>query len=409
MTVGVGHQEPGGTARRLLARLSAVARRRPTLVDAALAALVFAATAAPELVRAAPECGCRPTPWWAWPVFAAEALPLIWRRRIPFLVGFLVGVPTAVHGGSDLLDPPVAFAGLLALYTAAAHAEPAWKSRVAALFAGTGIAITLLLDGTRSDVLDWTFTVLTFAAAWILGDNARTRRLYARQVEQRAREQDERRAAEAARELAAERTRLARELHDVVAHHVSMMVVQAEAGGVVTHDPQLAGRTFDGIASTGRQALVEMRRLLGILRAGADPAAPTAPQPGLAAVPDLVRQVRAAGLPVDVTVEGEPAHLAPGVDLSAYRIVQEALTNALRHARPRSVQVRLAHVPQGLELEVADDGAPAPRAQAGDEDGGHGIVGMRERAGALGGWLRAGPLPGGGFRVAAFLPVRREP
>jgi signal transduction histidine kinase len=401
MTVGVGHQAPGGTARRLLARLSAAARRHPTLVDAALAALVFVATAAPELVRAAPaECGCRPTPWWAWPVFVAEALPLVWRRRIPFLVGFLVGVPTAVHGGSDLLDPPVAFAGLLALYTAAAHAEPAWKSRVAALFAGTGIAITLLLDGTRSDVLDWTFTVLTFAAAWILGDNARTRRLYARQVEQRAREQDERRAAEAARELAAERTRLARELHDVVAHHVSMMVVQAEAGGVVTHDPQLAGRTFDGIASTGRQALVEMRRLLGILRAGADPAAPTAPQPGLAAVPDLVRQVRAAGLPVDVTVEGEPAHLAPGVDLSAYRIVQEALTNTLRHAGRASATVSIAYRPDAVELEVLDDGTGAPAGH----DGGNGLQGMRERVALFGGRFEAGPRPDGGFAVRALLP-----
>jgi signal transduction histidine kinase len=394
-------EESRGRARRALGRLNERARRRPTLVDAALAALVFAATAAPELTRGSgDECGCGPTPWWAWLVFAAEALPLVWRRRIPFLVGFLVGVPTALHGASDLLDPPVAVAGLLAVYTAAAHAEPVWKSRLTAVIAGTTITLTLALDGTRSDLLDWTFTYLTFAAAWVVGDNARTRRLYAEQLEQRAREQDEHRAAEAARELAAERTRLARELHDVVAHHVSMMVVQAEAGAVVTHDPQLVTRTFDGIAGTGRQALVEMRRLLGILRAGADPTAPTAPQPGLAAVPELVRQVSAAGLPVQVTVEGDPADLPPGVDLSAYRIVQEALTNTLRHAGRASATVSIAYRRDAVELEVLDDGAGV----AGGQDGGNGLHGMRERVALFGGRLDAGPRPDGGFAVRAVLP-----
>jgi signal transduction histidine kinase len=179
-----------------------------------------------------------------------------------------------------------------------------------------------------------------------------------------------------------------------------MMVVQAEAGAVVTHDPQLATRTFDGIAGTGRQALVEMRRLLGILRAGADPTAPTAPQPGLAAVPELVRQVSAAGLPVQVTVEGEPAQLPPGVDLSAYRIVQEALTNTLRHAGRATATVSIAYRPDAVELEVLDDGAGV----VDGHDGGNGLHGMRERVALFGGRLDAGPRPDGGFAVRAVLP-----
>ena len=401
--------ESSGHARRVLARLTDLARRHPTLVDAALAVLVFAATAAPELTRSTPVgCGCRPTPWGAWPVFVAESAPLVWRRRIPFLVGFLVGIPTALHGASDLLDPPVMVAGLLAVYTAAAHAEPAWKSRLTAVVSAVTITATFVVDGSHSDALDWTFTYLTFATALVLGYSSRTRRLYTEQLEQRARDQEERRAADAERALAAERTRLAREMHDVVAHHVSMMVVQAEAGAVVSHDRELATRTFDGIAGTGRQALVEMRRLLGVLRTGGDGAAPTAPQPGLAAVPELVGQVRAAGLPVEVTVRGEPAPLPPGLDLSAFRIVQEALTNTLRHAGPATARVSIAYRPEAVELEVVDDGSAAPGCSPTGADadgaGGNGLRGMRERVALFGGSLDAGPRPGGGFGVRATLP-----
>ena len=212
----------------------------------------------------------------------------------------------------------------------------------------------------------------------------------------------ERDAAEAA--IVEERGRIARELHDVVAHAISVIVLQAR-GGRRLHDsePDETRGALDTIEHTGQQALVEMRRLVGLLRESDEELA-LAPQPTLSRLDHLVDQVRAAGLPVELSIEGEPIELPPGIDLSAYRIVQEALTNALKHAGPAQARVSLRYHPDGLEIEIADDGAGT----ANGDSGGHGLVGIRERVSVYGGELDAGPQADGGFAVRARLPYASE-
>ena len=199
-----------------------------------------------------------------------------------------------------------------------------------------------------------------------------------------------------------ERARIARELHDVVAHSISVMVLQARGGRrVLESEPTDAREAFAVIESTGQQALDEMRRLVGMLRSG-EKTLPLAPQPSLKEVGMLVEQVRAAGLPVQLDIEGEPRDLPPGVDLSAFRIVQEALTNALTHAGPARARVVLRYRADELELEISDDGT-------GDGSGsgsGYGLVGMRERVSVYGGELQAGRQPGGGYALRVRLPFR---
>ena len=214
--------------------------------------------------------------------------------------------------------------------------------------------------------------------------------------------------AERERDLAAreavveERARIARELHDVIAHHVSMIVLQAGAERRVLDGANTSTReVLETVERTGRSALTEMRRLLGMLRGDAND--PLTPQPGLTDVPTLVGQLREAGLPVELHVEGEPSELPVGIELSAYRIVQEALTNALKHAGEASATVNIRYGSDSLELEIADDGTgtstPVP-------SGGHGLVGIRERVALYGGRLDAGRRPGGGFTVRVLLPIR---
>jgi signal transduction histidine kinase len=213
--------------------------------------------------------------------------------------------------------------------------------------------------------------------------------------------------AEREREVAAreavveERARIARELHDAIAHNVSMMVVQAGAERRVLDPSQESTRdVLETVEEIGRNALTEMRRLVGMLRTDDDD--PLAPQPGLGDLPTLVGQVREAGLPVELHVEGAPRSLPVGLELSAYRIVQEALTNALKHAGEARASVRVRYADDSLELEVVDDGAGAPAELA---SGGHGLVGMRERVALYGGRFEAGRRPAGGFTVRVLLPI----
>jgi signal transduction histidine kinase len=225
--------------------------------------------------------------------------------------------------------------------------------------------------------------VALFAAAWFWGESGRAR--------EQERVERERSA------VAAERTRIARELHDIVTHNVSVMVVQAAAGNdVFATRPERAREALQAVEETGRRALGELRRLLDV-EAGDG----ALPQPGLARVGDLVQQVRRTGLPVELVVEGTARELPEGVDLSAYRIVQEALTNTLRHAYASRATVRIRHVPGTVEIEVDDDGVGAPATAT----GGRGLVGMRERVALFGGELTAGGRPEGGFRVHARVPV----
>jgi signal transduction histidine kinase len=214
--------------------------------------------------------------------------------------------------------------------------------------------------------------------------------------------------AEAARAVAEERRRIAREMHDVVAHSMSVMVVQAGgARRILRQDPARADAAGEQIERTGREALAEMRRMLGFLRAGEDD--PTEPQPGLERLDALVARTRDAGLPVTVRVVGEPRRLSSGLDLTAYRIVQEGLTNALKHAGGAPTEVDVRWGAQRLELEIRDDGRGRPPTRPPNGDGGgHGLVGMQERVRLYGGELRAGRSENGGFAVLARLPLNEE-
>jgi signal transduction histidine kinase len=390
-------------------RLMGWLRARPLLADALLAGLL-AAFSLVALVYANGDCdgACRPGGTAATGLILAQTLPLAWRRRHPLAVSLVTGLATAGYGLAPYPDlaMPVPVGGLVGMYSVAA-----WGSRRAALVAGgvaaAVVAVVMSLPRTDADLVDAAFASLGLAGAWVLGDRARVQRALAAELSDRAVRLEREREGEARRAVASERARIARELHDVVAHHVSMMVVQAEAGPLaVERDPARAAGAFAAIAATGRQALVEMRRLLGVLR-GDGQAPSLAPQPGLDQVPSLVEQVGRAGLEVELVVEGEKAPLPAGVELSAYRIVQEALTNAVRHAGPGRARVLVRYGERDLELTVRDEGGGGGAAPAGGPPtrSGQGLVGMRERVSLFGGELHAGPGPDGGFTVAARLPL----
>ncbi|MFF8834412.1 sensor histidine kinase [Streptomyces sp. NPDC015130] len=346
------------------------------------------------------------------------SLAVALRRRAPekmLLLTVALGLVQLALG----LEPFIAdFAMLVIVYTVAAHDGPRWASRLAlagGLSAATLSALRWPMDGIESVAATIFFTVIMtvpFALAWVLGDSLRTRRAYFAQLEERAFRLEQEREAQAKVAVAAERARIARELHDVVAHNVSVMVVQADgAAYVMDSSPETAKQALETISTTGRQALAEMRRLLGILRTGEhQEAGEYVPQPDVRQIEDLVEQVRGAGLTVDFAIEGSPRPLPSGVELTAYRIVQEALTNTRKHGGPDvGASVRLVYFDDGLGLLVEDDGRGAPQEmyEDGGADGrGHGLIGMRERVGMVGGTLDAGPRPGGGFRISALLPLK---
>jgi signal transduction histidine kinase len=332
---------------------------------------------------------------------AVASAALRWRRSRPLValaVAMGVMVLSRVIGWSEL-DGLITF---VALYNVGRHAGDDRRS-------GGGLAavLVLIVVNTRLDRAPLSETALGIVLASLVWYVGRRRRL--REVDARRREQQL--AADAQRAVIKERTRIARELHDVVAHRVSLMTVQAGAAKTVAAaDPASAVQAMQAVEQAGRQALDELRHLLGVLRPDADGDA-LDPQPGLADVPRLVERFRAAGLDVELDIEeeagAEGAHveLPARIDLSAYRIVQESLTNVLKHAGTGArAKVRVRTGPRGTSIDVRDNGQGAT-ALAGT---GHGIIGMRERALLLGGRLEAGPRPGGGFRVTALLPVREE-
>ncbi|MDQ3876503.1 MAG: sensor histidine kinase [Actinomycetota bacterium] len=345
------------------------------------------------------------------PVVAAfylvTALALAWRRRAPFAVAMLVVGVNVVQAlalgtseGQGVLIP-----GLIALYSVGAH-EDRPRSLVPLAF----LAFVLLARETNNpdntdlghllDALAWESTIF---AAWLLGAYLRTRRLYVAELQERTVRAELAREEQARAAVANERARIARELHDAVAHGVTVMVVQAEAAEeMLGGDPERARQPLRKVQQTGREALVELRRLLGLLREE-EAEALRGPQPGVAELDALIADVEAAGLPVELRVEGERVELPSGMDLSAYRIVQEALTNALKHAGPASATVALTYGDGVLDLEITDDGV----GQASANGAGHGLAGMRERVALYGGELTSGPRPDGGYAVRARLPVQR--
>ena len=294
-------------------------------------------------------------------------------------------------------------AWLVAPYSAAAYCTRRVQLIIAASAAFALVLLGLPLGHAWAQRGEAIELIVIAAGAWIAGTVVRSRRAAADEMLQRARRLEYEREEHAQQVIAQERLRIARELHDIVAHKLSIVVVHAQAAQRVA-DPARATELMATVEETGRGALEEMRRLLGVLRPASDEpdTSPAQPQPGLAVLDSLVDEVRAAGLPVTMTLSGQPVPLPDALDLSAYRIVQEALTNVLKHAGPARASVHVQYAEDRIEVTVADDGNGAPAAVPGS---GHGLTGMRERAKLLGGALEAGPRPGGGFRVRATLPI----
>jgi signal transduction histidine kinase len=387
--------------------------RWPRAADAALATVAFLVTV---LVVEGPgdSLTTRPVgdvPIAALLVFAVASAALYWRRHAPLAVLAVALTAWALTLGSGYAD--LGLVAIIALYSAGRYAtRDRWAQ------AGVAAAVAVVVVDTRTDpapLAEAAFGAVVFFVAWYVGRRLRLRKERAAQLQ---REQ----AAEARRIVIEERARIARELHDVVAHRVSLMTVQAGAAkAVAAEDPEGALAAMGAVEEAGRQALDELRHLLGVLRPETDPDG-LGPQPGLADLPRLVEQVRGAGLDVTLATDGVPAELPARVDLFAYRIVQEALTNVLKHAGPGArTEVRVGTDRSGIVVEVVDDGhgdkgvESASGRQSIDSDrsgrpdrSGRGIVGMRERALLLGGTLDARSLPGGGFRVVAHLPTEGE-
>ena len=348
-------------------------------------------------------------------VMAVEAVfvtvPLRWRREAPVAVLGLVIAGSlfgwAFSRGSAGTATPVAWvAWLIAFYSVGAFSDRKRGLRASAV-AGVvvlGMAAADVAAGFQS-VGDYIGTFGFLAAAWAIGNTAGILRARGRELEGRAARLEREREEKARLAVAEERARIARELHDVVAHAVSTMVIQAGgARQLVRSDPGDAEQSLLAAERTGREALQEMRRLLGLLRERGEQLALT-PQPGMAEIEQLIEQTQAAGLPVELTVEGEPRHLGPGIDLTAYRIVQEALTNTLKHAGRARARVTLRYGDQELEIEVTDDGRGLDAPSGNGHEPGHGLVGMRERVTLYGGALRTGPAERGGYEVRARLPL----
>ncbi|MER7665472.1 sensor histidine kinase [Streptomyces sp. NPDC096193] len=355
--------------------------------------------------------------WTAALVVLLLSLVVALRRRMPEKMLVLTAALGVAQLALDIQVNPADFAMLVIIYTVAAHDRSPWASRLA-LVGGLSAATLAQLRWPMEETGTWGkvfFTVVLsvpFALAWVLGDSIRTRRAYFAQLEERATRLEKEREAQSKVAVAAERARIARELHDVVAHNVSVMVVQADgAAYVLDAAPDQAKQALETISTTGRQALAEMRRLLGVLRTGDAPeSGEYVPQPDVQQIEDLVEQVRHSGLTVDFKIEGTARQLPSGVELTAYRIVQEALTNTRKHGGPEAgASVRLVYFDDGLGLLVEDDGRGSAHElyEDGGADGrGHGLIGMRERVGMVGGTLDAGPRPGGGFRISALLPLK---
>ncbi|WP_419996837.1 sensor histidine kinase [Streptomyces boninensis] len=347
----------------------------------------------------------------------AFAVCVALRRRYPERVLLATIGLGVLQLGTDVGVGPAHFALVVIVFTAASRGAR-WASRLAlaASAAAPTISSVRWPDSNQpisSAIAGTIFMTITFVLAWVLGDSIRTRRAYYAELEERARRLEKEREAQSRVAVAAERARIARELHDVVAHNVSVMVVQADgAAYVLDQAPEQAKQALGTISSTGRQALTEMRRLLGVLRTGdgSEQVGEYVPQPGVDQLTDLVEQVRGTGLTVDFKVDGSPRELPSSIELTAYRIVQEALTNTRKHGGPNAgATVRLTYGDSGVELLVEDDGRGAERElyEEGGADGlGHGLIGMRERVGMVGGRLETGPRPGGGFRITATLPLK---
>jgi signal transduction histidine kinase len=352
--------------------------------------------AVPVAARAAAAIGAAPLTLWV-------ALG----RRLP-LAGVALAIPAVALLPAGPLETSVALACALAIAAfRAGEGARDLAERALGLAGLGGIVVTTAVahPGSIDELADLAMLVIVLSGPWLAGLGIRVRGEREAALEAAAARAEASRRADSARAAADERSRIARELHDVVAHAISVIVLQARGGRrAIAAEPEAAAQALDDIETTASLALAEMRRLVDVLRPGAGEAG-LEPPPGLAMLDALAGSVRDAGLEVDVTVTGRPVELVPGVDLAAYRLIQEALTNTLRHAQGRAAaHVAVRYQPGVLELEIVDDGATVDAPEPG-----HGILGMRERAAIYGGSVEFGPRPEGGFRVVARLPIVTHP
>jgi signal transduction histidine kinase len=341
--------------------------------------------------------------WFDILVAIAITVPLFARRRFPF------GAPVAVGlaiGASSFVDNRVIANGLIPILVTLSCFALLGLVRdrtqaLAGLGLGLGIDAIVVHNDPYAAVGNWVFTAIVFSIPWGVGFALSYKLREADEARERAARAEEERVIRARDAVAEERARIARELHDVVGHSVSVMTVQASAARRLLKPHQEKEReALLVVEQTGREALAEMRRMVGVLRRPEEAPA-LAPQPSLEHLDKLVDHARETGLPVELRIEGDPVQLSAGIDLTAYRIVQEGLTNAVKHARAEHAEVVVRYKDGHVELTVSDDGLGG----GGGESGGHGLVGMKERVSVYGGEIEAGPLPGRGYRLRAKLPV----
>ena len=383
-------------------------RLSPQTADLVLAAVVTFLGLISTAVDAFTGRIAMPQPWagiLAVGLLLVQTVPLYWRRRAPNTVLVLVAAAFAIK---YLLGINPGFAGigvLIAMYSVAAYGTGRvrlWALWVAGLLFVAGFVIFAVTGNPKSIALS--VPAAAHVAAWLVGDYLRTRRAYVATLEERAVRLERERRLD--RQIAAdeERARIARELHDVVAHDVSVIAIQAGAARTVQQtQPEAASAALQLIETTARKTLVELSQLLGVLRKPSGGLPERGPQPGLGQLSTIVGELRAAGLSVVSWVEGDEQALPPALDLSAYRIIQESATNVLKHARAKNVEILVHYQPTEIGVRIRDDGVGA-NADNGSTPG-HGLVGMRERVALFGGDLTAGPLKGGGFEVSARLPI----
>ncbi|MCI0687145.1 MAG: sensor histidine kinase [Sporichthyaceae bacterium] len=392
--------------------------RGQLVADTLLALGVAVADLVPRLDSSG-TAGTRPLGVTGVLLIVLPAIALLWRRSQPLPVLVVACACVLALQVRDYAEHPSVFLSLLAAsYAAGAYA----RSRAAIITAvlvllGYVATVHLTTPAAPRHVDEAIGLASILVGTFVLGRSLGLGRAYTAQLEQRATDLARTREAELRGVVADERSRIARELHDVVAHHVSVMTVQAAAARrQLDRDPERSADAMAAVESTGRTALAEMRHIVGVLRdpdeaaTGPDDAETRAPQPGLAELPALIAQIGEAGLPAAMRVVGQPRPLSAGLDLAAYRIVQEALTNTLRHAGPTTAEVLIQYTNRELVVQVSDRGHGLAagldsRGQPATRPLGHGVLGMRERVGVYGGQLYAGPRAGGGFEVLARIPI----
>jgi signal transduction histidine kinase len=387
----------------------ALGQMDPLLIDGIAAFIVFALMAGQFIGTAHLKSGQHPTTALTWLLAVLICAPILTHRRFPRASVAVCLAALVVYATGDYVAYP-GLAIFVLTFDIALHSRG--RVAVATLFSSAAaIGVALYLQPNGVAVLGtYIESELGILVAWLTGRNLRHRRARWAELQARAERLEREREEEARRAVTEERLRIARELHDVIAHSMSVIAVQSGVGHhVIDTQPGEARKALAAIEATSRSALTEMRRLLGVLRQEDEPRGSLTPAPGLTDLAELVRQVQEAGLKVWISVDGQRGAVPPGVDLSAYRIVQEALTNVIKHSGSSSANVVIGYRPDSVTVEITDPGAKAPAARVPVQrtGSGHGIIGMRERVAVFGGEFAAGPDPDGGFRVRASFPIAK--